>query len=187
MGQQTKGRSTMMETRPRHEQEASRQIAQLMCAAARTAPKAKGTDNIVTAIVADGEEKQQLIEEMKRYGQEVGAEFFSRDAENLKKADVCVLIGTKLERLGIPGCNLCGYDGCTEAERAGARCAYNAGDLGIAIGSAVSVAADHRADNRVMYTIGMAATNLKLLGPAVAIAHGIPISIRGKNIFFDRG
>ncbi len=37
-----------------------------------------------------------------------------------------------------------------------------------------------------MYTIGMAAVQLELLGPEVKIAHGIPLSATGKNIFFDR-
>lgn len=169
-----------------HEVEAALRIAELMCAAARTAPKARGADNIVTAILTDGPEKQQLMAEMKRYGEETGADFFSRDADNLAEAEACVILGTTLERLGIPGCNLCGYEGCEKSEEAGARCAYNAGDLGIAIGSAVSVAADCRADNRVMYTIGISAVNLGLLGPEVRIAHGIPLSIKGKNIFFDR-
>jgi len=56
----------------------------------------------------------------------------------------------------------------------------------IAIGSAVSVAADHRVDNRVMYSVGIAAVNIGLLGFDVRIAYGIPLAARGKNIFFDR-
>jgi uncharacterized ferredoxin-like protein len=59
-------------------------------------------------------------------------------------------------------------------------------DLGIAIGSAVSVAADHRVDNRVMYSIGKAAKELKLLGEEASIIFGIPLSASGKSPFFDR-
>ena len=59
-------------------------------------------------------------------------------------------------------------------------------DLGIAIGSAVSVAADLRVDNRVMYSVGKAALNIGILGEDVKIAYGIPLSISGKNPFFDR-
>ncbi len=169
-----------------HEVQAALHVARQMCVAARTAPKGRGADNIVTAVLTDGPEKQRLMDEMRRYGEEVGAEFFSRDADNLGQAEACVILGTKLRRLGIPGCNLCGYNGCAASEKANARCAYNAGDLGIAIGSAVSVAADRRVDNRVMYTIGICAVNIELLGPEVRIAHGIPISVKGKNIFFDR-
>lgn len=168
------------------ELEGLRTVAELMCMAARTAPKARGADNLVTAVVEDTDDRQRLADEMKRLAEEKGVEFFARDAGNVLAAPVVVIIGTRLERLGIPGCNLCGYDGCKASEKAGARCAFNAGDLGIAIGSAVSVAADHRVDNRVMYTIGMAGVQLELLGPEVKIAHGIPLSAKGKNIFFDR-
>ena len=168
-----------------HEVQAARRIAEQMCVAARTAPKARGIDNIVTAVVTPSQ-KQQLMDEIKRYGGELGAEFFARDAQNLEDAEACVLLGTKLQRLEVPGCNLCGNRGCAESAKAGARCAYNVGDLGIAIGSAVSIAADCRVDCRVMYTIGIAAVNIALLGPEVKIAHGIPLSVKGKNIFFDR-
>ena len=176
----------MMSLGRAHELEGVRRVAAQMCVAARTAPKACGIDNIVTAIVLDGEEKEALIAEIRRFGEEIGAPFFTRDAANLESADACVILGTALRRLEIPGCNLCGYKGCLENERAGARCAYNAGDLGIAIGSAVSVAADNRVDCRVMYTVGIAAVNLGLLGPDVKIAHGIPLAAKGKNPFFDR-
>jgi len=169
-----------------HEAQAALHIAQRMCVAARTAPKGRGADNIVTAVITPGPEMDRLAGEMRRYGEQVGAEFFLRDAANLLASQACVIIGTRLERLGIPGCNLCGYEGCAESEKAGARCAFNAGDLGIAIGSAVSVAADCRVDNRIMYTIGISAVNIALLGPQVQMAHGIPLSVQGKNIFFDR-
>jgi len=168
------------------ELEGLRRVAELMCVAARTAPKARGYDQIVTAIVEDEEERRRLADGMIAIGERVGAEFFSRDAQNVMDAPVVVILGMKLERLGIPGCSLCGYDGCAECEKAGARCAYNVGDLGIAIGSAVACAADHRADNRIMYTVGNAAVELELLGPEVKIAHGIPLSAKGKNLFFDR-
>ena len=58
-------------------------------------------------------------------------------------------------------------------------------DLGIALGSAVSIAADYRVDNRIMYSIGKAAAEMKYADDSV-VWHGIPISISGKNIFFDR-
>jgi glycerol-3-phosphate dehydrogenase subunit C len=44
--------------------------------------------------------------------------------------------------------------------KARARCAFNSHDLGIAVGSAVSIAADFHADNRVMYSLGKAAVEL---------------------------
>jgi uncharacterized ferredoxin-like protein len=69
---------------------------------------------------------------------------------------------------------------------AGGTCTFNSGDLGIAVGSAVSRAADLRIDNRVMYSAGKAAIELGYLGPEVAIAYGIPLAAKGKNPFFDR-
>ncbi len=54
------------------------------------------------------------------------------------------------------------------------------------MGSAVSVAADNRVDNRIMYTAGQAIMKMKILGEDVKIAYGIPLSISGKNPFFDR-
>lgn len=175
-----------MELNPERNAEFAVEVARRMCIAARTAPKACGIDNLVTAIVVAGPEREALAAEMRRYGEACGAAFFTRDAGNLEAAGACVLIGTRLQRLGIPGCNLCGNDGCAASEKAGARCAYNAGDLGIAVGSAVSVAADCRVDSRVMYTVGISAANLGLLGPDVKVAFGIPLSVTGKSPFFDR-
>lgn len=163
-----------------------RRVAELMCVAARTAPKARGYDQIVTAIVEESEDRERIAEQMIEIGERSGADFFLRDAQNLREAPLAVILGTGLKRLHIPACSFCGYPGCEAAEEAGARCAYNAGDLGIAIGSAVAVAANHHVDNRIMYTIGSAAVELGLLGPDVMIAHGIPLSAKGKNPFFDR-
>jgi uncharacterized ferredoxin-like protein len=175
-----------MSVRLNPETEAAVRVAELMCIAARTAPKACGIDNLVTAIVSDPADKAKLAEAMTAFAAQVNAPFFARDAQNLLAAEACVILGTRLQRLGIPGCNLCGFAGCQANEAAGARCAFSAGDLGIALGSAVSIAADHRVDCRIMYTVGQAAVKLGLLGEDVRIAHGIPLSVTGKSIFFDR-
>ena len=83
-------------------------------------------------------------------------------------------------------CQFCGFQDCGTCTAQGGRCAYTAMDLGIAIGSAVSTAADRRADNRVLFSAGRAAMNLKLLGEEVCQAVGIPLSASGKSPFFDR-
>ena len=168
------------------ELEGLRRVAELRCVAARTAPKAGGKDNLVTAIIEDKADRHRLADQMKEIAGETGPAFFARDGDNVMAAQIVVIIGTRPGRLGIDGCNLCGFEGCAANEKAGARCAFTVGDLGIAIGSAVSVAADHRADNRIMYSVGVAAVQLEMLGPEVEIAHGIPLSATGKNIFFDR-
>jgi uncharacterized ferredoxin-like protein len=43
-----------------------------------------------------------------------------------------------------------------------------------------------RVDNRIMYSAGMAARDLKLLGDDIQIIYCIPLSCTGKNPFFDR-
>jgi len=53
------------------------------------------------------------------------------------------------------------------------------------LGSAVKIASVLNVDNRIMYRVGAAALKLKLLSEATVIM-GIPISAKGKNIYFDR-
>ena len=58
-------------------------------------------------------------------------------------------------------------------------------DLGIAIGSACAMAADMRVDTRVMFSAGLAAQRLGLLGDCKCVM-AIPVSCSSKNPFFDR-
>ena len=166
-------------------QEALEAVARNMCIAARTAPKARGIDLLEIAI-AEGEDIPKLSAKMKEIGERESHATFLRDAESIKSAQLIVLIGTKIKVIGLKYCSFCGWQNCEEAGKAGAICAYNTGDLGIAIGSALSVAADHRVDNRLMYSIGRAAVDLKFLGNDVKIIYGIPLSATAKNPFFDR-
>ncbi len=160
-------------------------VADLMCVAARTAPKARGIDNIVTIILTDKaiSELSEKMVEIANTGYRTNT--FLRDAECVKKATVLVLIGTKISAIGLD-CGFCGFENCKKCEESKGVCVYNSGDLGIAVGSAVSVAADNRVDNRIMYTAGYSAVKNKLLGKDVKIAFGIPLSASGKNIFFER-
>ena len=160
-------------------------VAELMCLAARTAPKAKGVDNVATTIL-EGEEKQQIADQMRQTGEEKELPFFIRDAENVESSPVLVIIGTRLGPVGIPNCGLCGVENCDENAKGTNVCVFNSCDLGIALGSAASVAAQHRADNRIMFTAGKAAVALRVLGEQVKIAFGIPLSATGKSPFFDR-
>ena len=162
------------------------EVARKMVVAARTAPKTRGRNTIETLIIK-GKDRKQLADQMKQLGKDSGAHYFGRDGENILRAPAIVLIGTKIQPMDLPACGLCGFSDCkTKKEHPENPCAFNNIDLGIAIGSAVSVAMDNRIDNRVMYTIGMAALKLELLGPGVKIAMGIPLSATSKNIFFDR-
>ena len=58
--------------------------------------------------------------------------------------------------------------------------------VGLPVGPVTVGAADHHVDNRVMFTVGVAAMRLNLLGDEARIAFGIPLSATGKSPFFDR-
>jgi len=169
------------------EEKAVIMTAEKMCAAARTAPKARGRDNIVT-LVLTGEDKNALADKMEEiYARENDEKlsFFTRDARNLRDAAALVLIGAKRESTLLTYCSYCGFENCAACMDNGGRCAFNMIDLGIAVGSAVSAAADDRIDNRVLYTAGKAAAEMEYGGKDI-IWLAIPLSAKGKNIFFDR-
>jgi uncharacterized ferredoxin-like protein len=163
-----------------------REIASRMVIAARTAPKARGTDTFEIRI-AEGESVKTLSEKMSLIARESDISFFERDAANILNSPVVFLIGTRIKSIGLEKCGMCGFPGCEEKSRHPlVPCVFNTGDLGIAVGSAVSVCMDNRVDNRIMYTIGQAAMELGFFGPEVRIAYGIPLSATSKNPFFDR-
>ena len=112
-------------------------------------------------------------------------QFFLRDADNVDTAQALVLIGAKPARAGLTVCGFCGFDSCASADASGARCAFNMIDLGIAVGSAVSVAADDRVDSRVLYSAGKAAQLMEYEDFDVNWL-AIPIAAYGKSPFFDR-
>lgn len=161
------------------------QVAELICLAARTAPKGRGVDNLVTLVVT-GVQKDALAAEMRKIAKESGSQFFERDANCLDRSTAVVLLGQKVTVMGVSPCGYCGYPNCAENAKHDGMCAISIGDLGIAIGSAVSIASQHRVDNRVMFSIGRAALNLGYFEEAVKIAYGIPMSVSGKSPFFDR-
>ena len=173
--------------------------AKLLAISARTAPKGRGVDRTVTAIVT-GAEKEQIAKAMeaKVHQKRHPLKGFERDADNLRKSSAVLLLGVKGTVPKHPesplNCGACGYAGCAEFMNAkktdgedftGPICIFEALDLGIALGSAVQRASDLNVDNRMMYTIGAAAKALNLLDADIII--GIPLSAAGKNIYFDRG
>lgn len=168
------------------EERAVEQIADLICVAARTAPKGRGVDGL-TAMVVKAGTKDRIAVEMRTIAQTTGSQFFERDANCVDKVSVIVLLGQRVNVMGVIPCGYCGFANCAENTANSGMCAVSIGDLGIAIGSAVSVAANYRIDNRVMFTIGKAALNLGLFEEGVKIAYGIPLSISSKSPFFDRG
>ena len=183
------------------EHEAMRTVANLMAAAARTAPKGRGVDAIDTLVI-DGDDLETLARTMDEVAPgrpDIVTNAIRRDARNVRASQCVVLIGVK----GNPkkpenpfDCGACGLKTCANLiharEKAGAAtdyagptCVFAAIDLGVALGSAAKVASDHNIDNRLMYTAGIAAAKLKWLNADVVIC--IPLSTMGKSIYFDRG
>lgn len=163
------------------------EVANRMMTAARTAPKGHGTDNLIIA-VAERDMIETIAAKMKDMVAEGAAsDFFYRDANNILQCDIMVLIATRIRPLGLSNCGLCGFENCGDKSlHPDHPCAFNTGDLGIAVGSAVSVAMDARADNRIMFSVGKAVKALNLLGDEAKIVYGIPLSSTGKSPFFDR-
>lgn len=164
--------------------EALKDIAEFMCVAARTAPKTRGMDNLVIVTLTP-EEKKNVIARMKKIGRRDTRPSCERDAVNITDADQIVVIGTTKEYLGL-NCGFCGYRTCKDLARTRGVCAYNAMDLGIALGSAADVAGRAHVDNRLMFSIGKACIELGMLGKGIVQAIGIPLSATGKNPYFDR-
>ncbi|MGB9710637.1 MAG: ferredoxin domain-containing protein [Thermodesulfovibrio sp.] len=172
------------------EKEVIETVAKIMLISARTAPKAKGEDEIVTAIVTQ-EEKEAIARQMEVIGEQATHKFFKRDAQNVRDAEGLILVGLNFKKPAGVNCGACGYD-CNsiikqktyEVEYSGPVCTIRVIDLGIAIGSLVSVAKELGVDNRVMYSVGVAAKKLGFMDSQIIL--GIPLSIKGKNIFFDR-
>lgn len=158
------------------------QAAHQMMRAARTAPKGKGIDIIEVAMVT-GKDIASLSEEMVRINEETGMKFLLRDADNLQNANAVFLIGTMQQAQGL-NCSHCGYKTCAEKPEI-VPCALNIIDVGIAIGSACATAADMRVDTRVMFSAGLAAQRLGMLGDCKCVM-AIPVSASSKNPFFDR-
>jgi len=174
-----------MKTSVELEKQAALQVAALMAAAARTAPKTRGIDNIRVLAIDDDASKQQLIAKMREISVKEKRPGLARDAGNIEHSPVIVVIGVEANPAGL-NCGFCNKPTCEALGEVGGICAFNSVDLGIATTSAAAVAALHHVDNRMMYSIGRAALDLRLFGEGVKQALGLPLSITGKNPFFDR-
>ncbi|HNV23270.1 MAG TPA: DUF2148 domain-containing protein [Candidatus Omnitrophota bacterium] len=166
--------------------EALLDVAKKMIIAARTAPKGRGLSHM-TFMIAEKDDIEKIGAKLKEMGEKENLQNFIRDANNVLASDFIVLLGTKYASIGLKKCGLCGYKNCEEkTKHPQFPCAFNLNDLGVAIGSAVSVAADLRVDNRIMYTIGLAVKELGFFDSDVKVIFGIPLSATSKSPFFDR-
>ena len=159
------------------------EAAHRMMLAARTAPKGKGIDIVEIVLVSDRKDLEALSDAMRRKGEESGMKFLLRDADNILQGEAVLLIGTRSQVQGL-NCSYCGFASC-ESKPELTPCAINAIDVGIAVGSACSVAADMRVDTRVMFSAGWASSELAWL-PDCSQVIGIALSASSKNPFFDR-
>ena len=174
-----------MKTSAELENSAALQVAALMVAAARTAPKTRGIDNIKTAAIDDEPMKQKVIARMREIAAKEDRPGMARDAGNIANSPALVVIGVESNTAGL-NCGFCGKPTCEALENENGICAFNSIDLGIATASAAEVAGRLHVDNRVMYSIGRACLDLGVFGPKVKQALGIPLSVTGKSPFFDR-
>jgi uncharacterized ferredoxin-like protein len=171
--------------------------ASLMAASARTAPKTRGIDSVKTLILT-GNDIEPLAAAMERKFEEKSTKLpiLKRDAGNIRNAAAVLLIGVSRDpkRMELPlNCGACGYKSCKDLLAAGKRegedftgpvCIFQAVDLGIALGSAAKLAGELNIDNRMMYSVGAAAKKINLLDSDLIV--GIPLSVTGKNPYFDR-
>lgn len=163
-------------------------IAEMMEIAAITAPKAKGDDYVVVKTV-EGKDLDRLGEGMKDYAQRIGNDGFVRDGNNVLNSGAVVLIGIKDAEVADLNCAACGAESCVvintyEGEFKGPQCALRILDMGIALGSAVKTASLMNVDNRIMYRVGVVARELGMIDADFVM--GVPLSVSGKSIFFDR-
>jgi uncharacterized ferredoxin-like protein len=168
-------------------------IARLMMVSARTAPKSGGRDDIETLLVY-GDDKNKIAEEMEKIGSERNSKGFTRDSRNVKDSVAVILIGVEGTKSFGLDCGGCGFRTCAEFEKtrkskgldfSGPNCIFKSLDMGIGLGSAAKTAMSHNADNRIMYRIGTAAMRLGLTKKST-VTMGIPVSAKGKSIYFDR-
>ena len=174
-----------MKTSAELEKQAALQVASLMAAAARTAPKTRGVDNIKTVAIDDEATRGRLVAKMREIAAAENRPSLARDAGNIENSPAVLVIGVESNPAGI-NCGYCGHPTCDALEHAGGVCAFNSMDLGIAAASAAEVAGRLHIDNRLMFSIGRAGLDLGFFDSKVRQALGIPLSVTGKSPFFDR-
>ena len=86
------------------------EVARQIMIAGRTAPKGKGID-LIEIVAVTGETIEALAEATRLASEQTGMKFFLRDAENIRRADAVILVGTRLQSLSL-NCGYCGYPTC---------------------------------------------------------------------------
>ncbi len=155
----------------------------------RTAPKSRGENFVFTKII-DGAQVKEIADSMERFGKKLKKANFDRDAASVRNSEVILLVGIRDASPISLNCGACGYDECGKLvkkegpEFSGPHCAFRLLDMGIALGSAVKTASILNVDNRIMYRIGTTARDMGIVDWDYVM--GIPLSVTGKNVHFDR-
>ena len=174
----------MLKTMENAERDAALRVADLMAAAARTAPKGSGKDKVVTVILS-GEEKDTLAQKMHEAAAEYQEDFIERDARNVENSHCVVLIGVTAEPFGLNNCSMCGFKNCAEMKKAGANCAFTLriwGSLSALL--FCSRRPPHRQPGHVLCRQRRSAHGLLSAGCAGMLR--IPLYTGAKSIYFDR-
>ncbi|MBI5740740.1 MAG: hypothetical protein HZA16_08460 [Nitrospirae bacterium] len=176
--------------------ETSEIAIKLMAASARTAPKAGGKDFLEIAVITEDEDLKRIADAMKDYAPKSTNEaFWLRDASNIENSQALLLIGLSKSVTAGYDCGACGYPTCGEFSKnrqlkekemgySGPHCVMRMIDIGVALSSAAKTASLHNVDNRVQQRVGAAARALGIIKGEVVL--GIPVSITGKSIYYDR-
>ncbi len=176
--------------------EVTEMAVMLMAASARTAPKAGGKDFLEIVVITKDEDLKKIAEAMKEYAPKSTNEaFWLRDASNIENSQALLLVGLGKPVTAGYDCGGCGYPTCAEFSKnrqmkekemgyTGPHCVMRMIDIGVALSSAAKTASLLNVDNRVQQRVGAAAKALGLIKGEVVM--GIPVSITGKSIYFDR-
>lgn len=176
--------------------EVTEMVAKLMAASARTAPKAGGKDFLEIVLVTKDEDLKKIAGAMKDYAPKSTNEaYWMRDASNIENSQALLLVGLGEPNTAGYDCGACGYPTCAEFKKnrqmkekemgyTGPHCVMRMIDIGVALSSAAKTASIHNVDNRVQQRVGAAARALGLIKGEVVM--GIPVSITGKSIYYDR-
>jgi uncharacterized ferredoxin-like protein len=171
-------------------------VANLMAVAARTAPKAGGKDFLEIVVIDQDNDLQKIAQAMKDYApRSTNEAYWLRDAANIENSQALVLIGLAKANLAGYDCGGCGFSTCKEFEKnrqmyekdmgyTGPHCIMRMMDIGVALASAAKTASLMNVDNRVQQRVAATARALGYIKAEVAM--GIPVSVTGKSIYYDR-
>jgi len=190
------GKGTIINLKEVMMKDVAEMTIKLMAASARTAPKAGGKDFLEIAVITKEEDLKKIADAMKEYAPKSTNEaYWLRDASNIENSQALLLVGLSKPVTAGYDCGGCGYPTCGEFSKnrqlkekemgySGPHCVMRMIDIGVALSSAAKTAGMLNVDNRVQQRVGAAARAIGIIKGEVVL--GIPVSITGKSIYYDR-